>query len=290
MRVLLTGATGFVGSRLSVALRGGGHQVETVSRGSDGDYGWSEDSLARGVEANEAIIHLAGEPIVGKRWSAAQKAKLRDSRVETTHKLAKLAARTGTDALLCASAIGYYGPRDDRPLDESANAGDDFLSRLCVEWEQAAQPARDVGVRVVSVRIGVALGNGGGALRKMLPPFKMGVGGPIGSGRQTVSWIHIDDLVRLFVFLLERPDLTGVFNGTAPEAVTMKELSRGLGRALHRPAIFPVPGVVLKVALGEASVLLLTGQRVLPTRALAAGFEFQYPELDAALESLLSPK
>ena len=287
MKVLLTGATGFVGSRLSVALRGGGHEVETVSRGSGGDYDWSDDALERAVEANEAIIHLAGEPIIGKRWSAVQKTKLRDSRVDTTRKLATLAAQAGANTLLCASAIGYYGPRDDRPVDESASPGDDFLSRLCVDWEQAVRPARDGGVRVASVRIGVALGEGGGALAKMLPPFRMGVGGPIGSGRQVVSWIHLDDLVRLFVFLLERSDLAGAFNGTAPHAVTMKELSRELGRALHRPAIFPVPGFVLKVALGEASLLLLTGQRVLPTRTLDAGFEFRYPEVDAALESVL---
>lgn len=287
MKVLVTGATGFVGSRLIPRLRAAGHQVLTVSRGVEGDYDWSPESLEKGVGVADGIVHLAGENLFGKRWNPTQKKVLVSSRVETTRQLAELAAEKGVRSFISASAIGYYGPRDDVSVDETGAKGDDFLAGLCVEWEAAVEPAREAGLAVAIVRIGVVLGLGGGALQKMLPPFRLGLGGPLGSGRQIVSWIHIDDLVDLFVFLLAQPDAEGVFNGTAPNPVTMKELSRALGRALHRPALFPVPGFLLKLALGEVADVLLTGQTVEPSRALEAGFEFRHETIGQALDDLL---
>ena len=287
MRVLVTGATGFLGSRLIPRLRTAGHETLTVSRGAEGDYDWSPESLEKAVGVADGIVHLAGENLFGKRWSPTQKKVLASSRVETTRKLAELAAEKGVRSFVSASAIGYYGPRDDVSVDETGAKGDDFLAGLCVEWEAAVEPAREAGLAVAIVRIGVVLGLGGGALQKMLPPFRLGLGGPLGSGRQIVSWIHIDDLVDLFVFLLAQPHAEGVFNGTAPNPVTMRDLSRALGRSLHRPALFPVPGFLLKLALGEVADVLLTGQTVEPSRALEAGFEFRHETVGQALDDLL---
>jgi len=287
MKVLVTGATGFVGSRLIPRLRAAGHQVLTVSRGVEGDYDWSPESLEKGVGVADGIVHLAGENLFGKRWNPTQKKVLVSSRVETTRQLAELAAEKGVRSFISASAIGYYGPRDDVSVDETGAKGDDFLAGLCGQWEAAVEPAREAGLAVAIVRIGVVLGLGGGALQKMLPPFRLGLGGPLGSGRQIVSWIHIDDLVDLFVFLLAQPHAEGVFNGTAPNPVTMRDLSRALGRSLHRPALFPVPGFLLKLALGEVADVLLTGQTVEPSRALEAGFEFRHETIGEALDDLL---
>lgn len=288
MRTLVTGATGFVGSRLVESLRADGHRVVTVSRGAAGDYDWREEGLARAVGAVDSIVHLAGESLFGRRWSAAQKEELRRSRVETTRRLATLAAEKEIRVLVSASAVGFYGPCDDEVLDEGAPAGKDFLARLCQEWEEALLPAVSSNTRIAILRIGVVLGPEGGALQKMLPPFRMGVGGPIGTGRQTVSWIHRDDLVGMIRWILENEDVDGVFNGTAPNPVTMKEWASALGRTLHRPAALPVPGFALKLALGEVADVLLTGQRVLPRRAQEGGFEFRYPRIEGALEEILA--
>jgi len=288
MRVLVTGATGFIGRRLIAHLGGTGHQALTVSRGSAGDFDWSTAGLEKAMAAVDAVVHLAGENIFGKRWSPKQKTVIRESRIETTQQLAELAAEKGIATFLSASAVGYYGPHGDEELDESAPPGSDFLATTCRDWEEATAAAREGGTRVVTLRIGVVLGAGGGALQKMLPPFRLGLGGPSGNGRQIVSWIHVDDVVELLLFLLSRTDLEGPFNATAPSPVTMRELSSALGRALHRPAFFPVPGFLLKWGLGEAAEVLLTGQKALPLRALEAGFEFRFPELDSALRSILS--
>jgi len=183
--------------------------------------------------------------------------------------------------------VGYYGHNSDAHLHEGSRPGNDFLAGLCVDWEDATLPARNAGVRTAVIRTGVVLGQGGGALSKMLPPFKLGLGGPLGSGKQWVSWIHIDDLISLFLFILENPNASGVFNGTAPQPVTMKEFAHSLGRALHRPAVFPVPAPILRLALGEVADILLTGQYVEPRHATEAGFKFQFTDVDSALNDIL---
>ena len=286
MKVLLTGATGFFGGHLTRHLEAAGHEVLPVSRTPGLGCDWSEESLRRGVAETDAVVNLAGENLFARRWNAGQKERLRASRIEGTRRLAALLAERERGVLINASAVGYYGPRDATPVDEGGAAGDDFLARLCADWEAAA--AAPESVRVAIVRIGVILGADDGALKRMLLPFRLGLGGPVGSGQQPFPWIHVDDLARLFLFLLERDDLLGVFNGTAPGGVSAAELARALGKALHRPALFPVPGFVLKVALGEVSSVLLTGQNVTPKRALDSGFEFRFPEVDAALGDLLA--
>jgi uncharacterized protein (TIGR01777 family) len=286
MNVLLTGATGFIGARLARRLESAGHRVLPVSRRTGAAYDWSSDSLKRGVDEAEAIINLAGENLFAKRWTARQKELLRSSRLDGTRKLAALAATRKPSCFISASAIGYYGASADRVFDESAPPGEGFLAGLCVDWEAATDAASAAGVRTAVVRTGVVLGKGGGALSNMMPFFKLGIGGPLGNGRQWVSWVHIDDLMALFLFLLEHP-LSGAFNATAPQPVRMKEFARALGRALHRPAIFPVPAPMLRMALGEVADVLLTGQRVEPRRARETGFRFGFTDIDAAFDDIL---
>jgi uncharacterized protein (TIGR01777 family) len=290
MKVLLTGATGFVGSHLTQRLESAGHAVLPVSRREGARYDWSSESLARGVSEADAVIHLAGENLFAKRWNARQKQLLWSSRYDATRKLASFVAARKPACFLSASAVGYYGASDDAELDESSPHGRDFLADLCRDWESATEEAAEAGVRTAIVRIGVVLGPDGGALAKMLPPFKLGLGGPLGNGKQWVSWIHVDDLASLFVFLLEHPKASGAFNGTAPQPVRMKELAAALGRALHRPAIFPVPAPILRAALGEVADIMLTGQRVVPRRAREAGFEFRFPDVDSALRDVVAKK
>lgn len=287
MKVLVTGATGFVGSHLARRLEEVGHEVVVVSRRRGVGYDWSDEGLHDAVEVSDAVVHLAGRNLFDGRWNARRRAELRSSRVETTERIARLAARLRTRVLVTASAVGYYGPRGDEDLDESSPPGDDFLARLCRDWEAAAAPARDAGVRVATVRIGVVLGRDGGALERLLTPFRLGLGGPVGSGRQPFPWVHVEDLASLLLFLLEHDDARGPFNGTAPGVVDMATFARALGRALHRPAVLPLPGFALRLALGEVADVLLTGQRALPRRALEAGFAFRFPDLDAALRDLV---
>jgi hypothetical protein len=291
MKVLLTGASGFIGSHLSTRLVAAGHEVFPVSRraAAGGEFfDWSDASLARGVQQADAVVHLAGENLFDKRWTTRQKAMLRASRTELTGKLARLIAARKPACFISSSAVGYYGDSPDAHFTESSPRGSGFLADLCGEWEAATSPAAGAGVRTAIVRTGVALGQGGGALAKMLLPFKLGIGGPLGNGRQWLSWIHVDDLVSLFQFLLERPGASGAFNATAPQPVTMKTFASALGRALHRPAIFPVPGPVLKLALGEVADVLLTGQYVEPRRACDAGFVFRFPSVDGALRDVVA--
>jgi uncharacterized protein (TIGR01777 family) len=291
MKVLLTGASGFIGSHLSKRLVAAGHQVFPVSRRATSDGGsfdWSDASLARGVQQADAVVHLAGENLFDKRWTARQKGVLRSSRTEPTGKLARLIASRKPACFISSSAVGYYGDSPDVHFTESSPRGRGFLADLCGEWEAATSPASDAGVRTAIVRTGVALGAGGGALAKMLLPFKFGIGGPLGSGRQWLSWIHVDDLVSLFQFLLEKPGASGAFNATAPQPVTMKTFASALGRALHRPAIVPVPGPMLKLALGEVADVLLTGQYVEPRRASEAGFVFRFAGIDGALRDVVA--
>lgn len=286
MKVLLTGASGFVGSHLSKRLEAAGHSILSVGRGTDNRFNWSDESLTRGVQEADAVIHLAGENLFAKRWSAKQKETLRTSRTDNTKKIAALVAARKPSCFISTSAVGYYGPGTAQ-FNEDTPHGNDFLAGLCRDWEAATSAASNAGVRTAIVRIGVVLGKGGGALDKMLPPFKLGLGGPLGSGKQWVSWIHIDDLTSLFQFLLETPNASGAFNATAPHPVSMKEFARALGRALHRPAVFPVPAPILRLALGEVADVLLTGQKVEARRTREAGFQFQFNDIDSALPNIL---
>jgi hypothetical protein len=236
------------------------------------------------------VVHLAGESLFARRWNAHQKDRLRVSRIDTTRLLAEAVADSKPKVFITASAIGYYGTSTDRRFVAGDSPGDDFLARLCVDWEAARQPAIDAGVRTATVRIGVVQGLGGGALQKMLLPFKLGLGGPVGHGRQWVSWIHLEDLLAMLVWLLENEHTHGEYNGTAPNPVSNRELSNALGRVLRRPAIVPLPGFVLRIALGEVANLVLDGQHVTPGRALAQGFSFRFSEIEPALRDVLDAR
>ncbi|MFN0008141.1 MAG: TIGR01777 family oxidoreductase [Planctomycetota bacterium] len=287
MKILMTGATGFIGSRLLRRLEGGGHSVLVVSRRPGAAVDWSDASLERGVRDTDAVIHLAGENIFDRRWNPRQKQILVSSRVETTKKLAALVAARKPACFLSSSAIGFYGTSETATFDERSPHGSDFMADLCTQWEDATEAAVEAGVRTCRVRTGIALGKGGGALSKMLPFFRLFIGGPLGSGRQWMSWIHVDDLCALYQFLLENPRATGAYNGTAPNPVTNQELSRALGRVLHRPSLLPVPPPMLRLTLGEVAEVLVAGQRVLPRRVEEAGFRFGHPEVEEALRDAL---
>lgn len=293
MHVLITGGSGFIGRALCHRLLQVGHTLSVVTRHPErtakllpavrvlSDIGEAFDV--------EAVVNLAGEPLMEGRWNARRKQLIRESRLETTRRLVTWMATqvVRPRVLVSGSAVGYYGPRDNTPLDESATAGDDFASQLCRDWETAALEAEVLGVRVCRLRTGIVLGADGGALAKLLPPFKLGLGGPIGDGRQWLSWIHRADLVCLIEWLLGNDAAGGAYNGTAPEPVIQREFAQTLGRVLHRPARLFTPAFAMKLIFGEMSDLLLTGQRVLPTHATTEGFTFQYPELEGALENLL---
>lgn len=293
MHILITGATGFIGTALCTRLLTSGHTLTALTRDParaaarvPGVRAIATLDDARDVEA---VVNLAGEPLADGRWNTVRKQAFRDSRLGTTQQLVAWMARQPVRprVLVSGSAIGYYGPRDDTALDESAPPGDDFAAQLCRDWETEAMQAETLDVRTCRVRIGIVLGTQGGALAKMLPPFRLGAGGPMGDGRQWMSWIHRDDLVRLIQWLLERDQAGGAYNGTAPTPVTNRAFATALGAALHRPALLPTPAIALKLAFGEMAQLLLTGQRVLPAHALAEGFTFQFPTLDTALADLL---
>jgi uncharacterized protein (TIGR01777 family) len=296
MKIVISGASGLIGRRLMKSLAGEGHTLHVLSRhaGTNLPAGvrisaWDTKSEppAEALDGADAVVHLAGEP-VAQRWNDEVKRKIRESRVTGTEHLvaamAKSAARPKT--LICASAIGYYGSRGDDVLTEASGPGTGYLPEVCVAWEKAAQGAEALGVRVVRVRIGIVLDAKGGALAKMLPPFKLGVGGNVGNGRQWMSWIHIEDLVEMFRFALSS-GVTGAINGVAPAPVTNAEFTKTLAAVLHRPALFPVPTLALRVLFGEMSDVLLGSQRVLPKAAESAGFEYRFPRLDTALAELL---
>jgi uncharacterized protein (TIGR01777 family) len=280
MNIAITGASGFIGVNLTTRLRQDGHNVHAVSLRSV-----PEPAVFEGCDA---VVHLAGEPVV-QRWTAAAKRRILDSRVTGTRlvvdALAKLERRPSV--LVSASGVGYYGSRGDDVLAESSAPGNDFLAQVCIAWEKEARKAETLGIRVVTPRIGMVLGAGGGALAKLLLPFRVGVGGRIGSGMQSTSWIHLDDLISLVTFAIQKPDLRGPLNAVAPQPVTNLEFTKVLAEVLHRPAIFPVPGFALKLLFGEMSEMLLGGQRAIPEAAQRAGFHFRYPRLEAALEQIL---
>ncbi|MBA2251209.1 MAG: TIGR01777 family protein [Nitrospirales bacterium] len=301
MKIVVSGGTGFIGRSLCRLFIEHGQDVTVLSRQRDEKAADSRatmvywDGITRGtweralVGAN-AVINLAGAPIADRRWTPTRKAALMDSRVGTTRLLIEaLSALPRTpEILINGSAIGYYGPRDNEPLRETAEPGSGFLTDLCRRWEQQAMSAERLGTRVVCLRTGMVLGKQGGALPRMLLPFRLFMGGPMGSGDQWISWIHVDDLTRLIHWLLITPHITGGVNAVAPHPVTMREFAATLGNVLKRPSWLPVPALALRLALGEFSTLMTTGQRVLPAVALQNGFEFRYPSLFMALAQLES--
>jgi uncharacterized protein (TIGR01777 family) len=311
MRIFVTGGTGLVGSRLLRRLHERGDEIVLLSRrpAAARERLAPQDRVVEGdpmqpgpwmenVGACDAVINLAGENIFNRRWNKEFKDLLLASRVKSTQHIVQALAsnpRTSTataKVLVNASAIGYYGPQGDEELTEDSPRGDDFLAHICVEWEKEARRAEPHGIRVAMIRIGVVLDKQGGALAKMLTPFRLGAGGPIGwtpwSGRHVMSWIHHEDLVGILLLALENPDATGPLNGTAPQPVTNREFGKALGRALHRTAFVPTPPLALRVLLGEVAGVLATGQRILPKRALALGYQFRFPSIDAALADLLA--
>jgi uncharacterized protein (TIGR01777 family) len=243
------------------------------------------------LAGTDAIVSLAGEPVAGGRWTDATKQRLARSRIDGMRQLvdtlSPLPADRRPQTLVAASAVGYYGSQGDVELDESAGPGQDFLARLCVDWELGAEAVAAIGLRVVRLRLGVVLGEGGGALEKMVPAFRAFVGGAIGSGDQYVPWVHLDDVIGLILLALDRPEAVGPVNVVAPEPATMKQLARALGAVMHRPTLFSVPAAVLKLMMGEAAQVLLGSQRVVPKRARELGFRFHHPNLTEALRSIL---
>lgn len=297
MNIAISGASGFIGRRLLKTLAQAGHSLHVLSRHKgtnlppgvrlsmwDPVKGPPPDEALRNVDA---VIHLAGEP-VAQRWTDGVKQGIRESRVTGTRHLvqglAKLSAKPA--ALVCASATGYYGSRGEEALNESSPAGAGFLAETCVEWEREALAAEALGMRVALVRTGMALDLRGGALARLLPPFRMGVGGKLGNGKQWVPWIHLDDLANLYAFALDHP-VRGAINGTAPNPVTNAEFTRVLASAVHRPAILPIPAFAMKLLYGEMAEILFDSQRVLPREAENMGFRFSFPQLAGALADLL---
>lgn len=297
MNVTITGGTGLIGARLAENLLGSGDGVHIVSRSPrtgltpgvrlslwDSEKGPPPPEC---LEEADAVVHLAGEPL-GQRWTPETKRRMRDSRVEGTRQLVQALGTVSRRprVLVSASAIGYYGSRGDEMLEETAKPGDDFLAQLCQDWEAAAAEAGKLGIRVVTLRSGLVLAPSG-TLARMLPPFKLGFGGQLGSGRQWMSWIHLEDAVRLIRFAIEDEALSGAVNGTAPNPVRNSQWTRTLARVLRRPALFPVPEKALRLVFGEMAELLLVSQRVVPAAAEAAGYQFAFPELGQALKNLL---
>ncbi|WP_434212295.1 TIGR01777 family oxidoreductase [[Pseudomonas] boreopolis] len=291
MHVLVTGGTGFIGRLLCARLHEAGHAVSVLTRAPARAQvpGARLVGALERAEGVDAVVNLAGASLFDRRWTDAYKQVLRASRIDGTRRLVAWMARQPAPprVLVSGSAIGWYGPRDDAPLDETAAPGEDFAAWLCRDWEAEAMRATALGVRTCLLRTGIVLDRGGGALEKMLPPFRFGLGGPMGDGRQWMSWIHREDLVRLAIWLIGQPGAQGAFNGTAPGPVANGVFARTLGTVLRRPARLRVPGFALRLALGEMAGLLLSGQRVLPTRALDAGFAFLHPGLEGALRASL---
>jgi hypothetical protein len=297
VKITITGASGLIGRRLMKTLAADGHSLHVLSRHSGTNLPggvrisvWDAlkgDPPADALRDADAVIHLAGEP-VAQRWNSEVKERIRATRVAGAEKLVQAIGNLSErpKALICASAIGYYGSRGDEVLTESSAPGDDYLARVCVEWEKAAQGAEPLGVRVVRVRTGVVLDPRGGALARMLPPFKLGAGGKLASGRQWMSWIHAEDLAGIYRLALTG-SLSGAVNGVAPNPVINADFTRALASALRRPAVFPVPAMALKLMFGEMAEVLLASQRVQPKAAEAGGFQFKFPLLPAALADVV---
>ena len=301
MRVLISGGSGLVGLALAERMVHAGPRVVISSRdparvkkvpGGVKVEAWDAASwqqLVPLVDGADAVVHLVGENLAAGRWTTARKRRIRDSRIESSRAMATAVAnaKSPPGVLVQASAVGYYGPRGDEEIDEEATVGGDFLAGLCQDWEEASAGVETLGVRRPLLRTGPVLSAAGGALPRMLLPFRLFVGGPVGSGQQWFPWIHLEDEVGAICFLLEHGQATGPFNLTAPTPLTNREFSHVLGRVLRRPSVMPVPGAALRLALGEMGGLLLTGQRAVPKKLLEAGYEFHYPQAESALQDLL---
>lgn len=288
MRITITGASGLIGSRLVKELEQRGDEVTTLSRKTNWDPG-KGPAPAELLEGRDAIVHLAGEN-VAQRWSDESRKAIRDSRETGTRNLVEGIKQTDSrpKALISSSAVGYYGPHGDEKLDEDTPPGTDFLAEVCVVWEREADKAEALGLRVVKVRTGVVLDANGGALSKMMLPFKLGGGGPVAGGQQYMPWIHVDDVVGIYLAAIDNNDWAGAVNASAPEPVTNKTFSKALGRALHRPAIAPIPGAAIRLLYGDMAEIVTKGQRVVPRRTLELGYSFQHPDLDEALQAAIA--
>ncbi|MCH8221545.1 MAG: TIGR01777 family protein [Proteobacteria bacterium] len=296
MKILVTGSHGLIGSALIPFLTTGGHEVLRLVRNPNpatNEIPWDPQAGVidnEQLEGLDAVVHLAGENIASKRWNTAQKKRIRESRVHGTRLLSESIARLNDPpkVLVCASAVGYFGDRGDEELDEQSEPGTGFLADVCRDWEAAADPAREKGIRVVNLRFGVILSSAGGALAKMLLPFKLGLGGVVGSGKQYWSWIALDDVLGAILHVISNDDLNGPVNCVSPNPATNREFTKTLGRVLKRPTVFPLPAFAARLALGEmADELLLPSARVIPKRLQESGYEFQYPELEEALRHAL---
>ncbi len=295
MKIFMTGGTGFVGKALAPALIRAGQEVTILSRSGQGEtagVAWVKgDPTLRGdwqeaVKGHEVVINLAGASIF-TRWTEETKKVLRESRMLTTRHIVEAMQGGEGKTLFSTSAIGYYGFHGDETLTEESPPGVDFLATLARDWEAEAREAEKKGCRVVIPRFGIVLGEKGGALGQMIPLFEKFLGGPLGSGRQFFSWVHIEDLSQAFLYLLSRPEVSGPVNFTAPNPVRNRELAQALGKVMNRPALLPAPGFMLRLILGEFGSILLEGQRVLPQKLLQAGFQFQYPEIEGALRQVI---
>ena len=298
MKVAISGASGLIGTALRSSLTSDGHEVLALTRRASlppvETITWDVDKGrfdASGLEGVDAVIHLAGEP-VAKRWNQARKKAIRQSRVRGTKLLVEglKSLKNPPKLLLSASAVGFYGDGGDTELDESTPPGEGFLPDVCQEWEKTTMEALGLGIRAVCMRTGIVLSTKGGALGQMLLPFRLGLGGPLGSGKQWMPWVHIDDIVGAFRYVMANDDLVGTVNGTSPNPATNADFAKALGRALHRPAFLPTPAFGLKILFGEMAQILLEGQRALPKKLLFAGYEFKYPDLSDALEDVIGQR
>jgi len=306
MKIAIAGATGFVGRRLVEQLQAENHSLLVITRNTTFARTVFPDTVfpnleiiaytpsAPGAWQNaiatcDGVVNLAGAPIAEGRWTQERKRIISDSRKLTTQNIVEAIAQANPrpGVLVNASAIGYYGTSETATFDETSDPGQDFLAQVCQDWEMAAQQVVKASVRLVILRLGIVLGNGG-ALGKMIPPFKLFAGGPIGSGQQWFSWIHLDDVVQLILLALKHQEIQGVYNATAPNPVKMAELSQTMGNVMHRPSWLPVPEFAIEALLGDGAILVLEGQKVLPKRTLASGFEYQYPNLLPALTEILN--
>lgn len=301
MRALVTGATGFVGpyvlkllDRPAILSRNAAKATQKLGQYNiSAAYDWDPMSgppPAEAFEGIDAVIHLAGDPVASQRWSDEKKRAIRESRVQGTRNLVEGLRRLSNrpPVLVSASAVGWYGSRGDEIQDETAPPADDFLAEVCEAWEREARAASDLGMRVAMVRVGVVLGKEGGAIEKMLMPFKLGVGGPLGNGKQWMPWIHVDDVAAMFVFAAKQSGLSGPMNGVAPNCVTNKEFTKAFAAALHRPAILPTPYFALRVMIGEFAQVLFASQRIVPKVAIDHGFQFCYPTIREAMEAIFT--